>query len=1108
MLGPVEAVVDGRSLPLGARKQRAVLAMLVLEANRPVSADRLVEGVWGESPPASAGKMVQLYISQLRKALHGHDVTITTRARGYQLSCAAENVDLVRAERLVAAAAAADDAGSGHAREALALWRGPALADIADEPFAAAEIRRCDELWLQAKELAIDSDLAAGHNEDALREAMALAAEHPLREHAQAQLMLALYRTGRQADALEAYRAARARLVDQIGSEPGPELRHLQAAILHQSAALDAPARMRATERPAPRRPRGRRAGIVVAASLACAVIAVVAVRAWTGDSAITTIEEDSVALIDPASATVSPGYEVGRGPTAVATGAGSVWVANGLDATVSRIDRARGQVLPIDVRARPVALAFGAGSLWVAADDERIHQIDPASNRVVQRIPVGGQPSAVAVGYGWVWVAEPREGVVARIDLARRRDTQRLPAGAGPTALAIGAGAVWVTAEDSGQLVRLQPRSGLATAPINVGNGPAGIAVGAGAVWVANRTDGTISRVDPRTARVTGTFPVGIEAAAIAVADGDVWVADAAAGMIARVEPASGRVTKRLHVGSSPSALVATDGNLWATAGASPASHRGGRLVAESRFCRAECMDPGAAGGFPQGWETLTLVYDGLLGYPRLPGAAGEALVGALATSVPEPTDGGRTYVFTLRPGIRFSTGRPVRAADVRASIERAVLVGRESLPGFFANIVGAAACAETEAPCDLSRGIVTDERARTVMFRLRRPEPVFPYKLASVSASVVPAGTPAEPTLPPPPGTGPYRFASLDEHGAARLVRNPQFRSWSAAARPGGFADDIVVRRQTELQPTRDDARRSVAAVERGATDLTELTSGRSGLSAAERSGIVTRYPSRVAVAPRLGTAYMFLNVREPPFDNASVRQAVNFATDRARMVALAGGSAAAQPACNVIPTGVPETRPYCRYTSAPSALGAWTAPDVGAARRLIAASGTRGTRVRVWADADRARFGRYFAGLLHTLGYRTELRIVSLRDGFDYYDAISDPRTHAQIGIFGWDADYPSPATFFDPTFSCAGLAAEGSFNLSRFCSPALDRRAATALAADGTAAEDRWAVAGRELSALAPAVPLITRARSYFTSARVGNVQQSAMFGVMLERVWVR
>ena len=201
---------------------------------------------------------------------------------------------------------------------------------------------------------------------------------------------------------------------------------------------------------------------------------------------------------------------------------------------------------------------------------------------------------------------------------------------------------------------------------------------------------------------------------------------------MIARVEPASGRVTKRLHVGSSPSALGRRRlpvGHRRRVSGEPP---RRPAASPSPAFCRASAWTPGPRVVYAQGWEALTLVYDGLLGYPRLPGAAGEALVGALA-SVGSRAD-------RRRPDLRLHAAprhplldRAAGARRGRPRVDRARgACGREALPGFFANIVGAAACAEAEAPCDLSRGIVTDERARTVTFRLRRPEPVFPYKLA----------------------------------------------------------------------------------------------------------------------------------------------------------------------------------------------------------------------------------------------------------------------------------------------------------------------------------------------------------------------------------------
>src|SRR4051794_29847150 len=157
LLGLVEASHDGHVVPLGGVKPRAVLAILALHANAPVSADRLIEGLWGERPPATAHKSVQVLVSQLRKQLAGADAEIVTRGRGYELRLPEDAVDALRFERLLT------NGGNGsHAREALALWRGPPLDDLADEPFAAAEIGRLEDLWLGARESEIDAELAEG----------------------------------------------------------------------------------------------------------------------------------------------------------------------------------------------------------------------------------------------------------------------------------------------------------------------------------------------------------------------------------------------------------------------------------------------------------------------------------------------------------------------------------------------------------------------------------------------------------------------------------------------------------------------------------------------------------------------------------------------------------------------------------------------------------------------------------------------------------------------------------------------------------------------------------------------------------------------------------
>jgi DNA-binding SARP family transcriptional activator len=223
--------------------------MLVLDANRTVSADHLVEGLWGEHPPASAAKMVQTYVWRLRTALgaaggpqreHGRP-EILTRGRGYELRVDPDAVDVCRLERLLTIAGRGDGNGASAAaaRDALALWRGPTLSDVADEPFAAHAIRRLEDLRVQAAELAVDADLAAGRHHEVAARIGALIEEQPLRERLHAQRMLALYRCGRQAAALQAYRDARDTLVDQVGVEPGPDLRRLHEAILRQDPSLE-----------------------------------------------------------------------------------------------------------------------------------------------------------------------------------------------------------------------------------------------------------------------------------------------------------------------------------------------------------------------------------------------------------------------------------------------------------------------------------------------------------------------------------------------------------------------------------------------------------------------------------------------------------------------------------------------------------------------------------------------------------------------------------------------------------------------------------------------------------------------------------------------------
>ena len=244
VLGPLEVMVDGRAARLGGPRQRAVLAVLLLRAGQVVPTQVIADAVWGAEPPVSAGNLLQGYVSGLRKEL-GRE-SIETSEPGYRLHAPAEVFDLRRFERMAADGSAALTQGRvAEALErlgaALALWRGPALADVVGDGMLGASARRLEDLRLAARERRTEALLAAGMSRDAVSELESLVQEHPLREEPRALLMLGLYRCGRQADALEVYRRGREDLVAELGIEPGIALREMEAAILRQDGALSGP---------------------------------------------------------------------------------------------------------------------------------------------------------------------------------------------------------------------------------------------------------------------------------------------------------------------------------------------------------------------------------------------------------------------------------------------------------------------------------------------------------------------------------------------------------------------------------------------------------------------------------------------------------------------------------------------------------------------------------------------------------------------------------------------------------------------------------------------------------------------------------------------------
>ena len=1113
LLGGLEVWDGEQQIPLGRGKQRAVLALLLLHANEVLATDRLIEELWSEGAPDAARKALQVYVARLRKALGPE--RIRTHEPGYVLELNGDELDLDRFERLVQEAqelrAVGDDPRAGTTlREALALWHGPPLADFTYEPFAQTEIARLEELHLTALEDRIDSDLALGHGSDLVGELEALVARQPYRERLRGQLMLALYRAGRQADALALYQETRKLLVDELGIEPSPALQRLEGAILRQEPALETVLEepteaASSTVVPAAHSHRVRWPLVAAVAGLAltAAALATWGLTRESGSDYVARVAANSIGVIDAEAAAVEAEVDLPGGrPGAIATGGGFVWTASESEGTLTRITLDREGVQTLEIGESANGVAYGGGAVWVTNGEEReVVQITPEPLGVVQTFAVGNGPAAVAVGQEAVWVANTIDGTLSRIDLDSGTDTT-IPVGASPTGIAVGEGAVWVTTEATGTVLRLDPRSGTIVQPISVGNGPTGIAFGEGSVWVANRQDGTVSRIDPATNSVSATIPdVGLNPTDVAAGQGAVWVANAGDGTIARIDPASDRVDERIGVESSPNAIALAGENAWTTTLPSLTEHRGGVLRVESIRLECRCIDPAAVGPYPEGQIVVPLAYDTLLTYRRVAGIAGTPLVGNLALRVPTPTDDGRTYTLQLRRGVRYSDGTPVQASDFRFSIERALTLDPE-LQAYDA-IEGAAECtATTPGRCDLSEGIEVDDDVGRITMRLTRPDPDFLYKLAFPFASVLPQGTPLRVVRAEPiPGTGPYQIADYDPKRELRLVRNPHFQVWSTDARPDGYPDEIRIHLSKDVDA-------QVAAVAAGRSDVVLNPPPE------QLQGLLTRYPGRLHSDPVPWTDYMFLNTKEPPFDDLRLRQALNYAVDRQRLIEVLGGPLAARTTCHLLPPAVPGYRPYCPFTVNPNPGGTWTAPDLPKARALVAASGTEGMRVEVFAyeSFGRPELGRYFVSLLRRLGYQSSLRIIpSLIP--DYVEYVGDSRNRAQIGTFGWYSEFASAALFLRDLFGCASFLPESpaNRNLSAFCDPGIDTRmtrAAELQASDPVQANTLWAVADRALVDQAVAVPLVNRHAVAFVSERVGNYQLHPQWLTLLDQLWVQ
>jgi YVTN family beta-propeller protein len=1128
--------VQGDGVVLGedrfpGRQGRLLFAYLVLEQARPVPRDELAEVLWGEDPPATWDKALTVLASKLRALLtelgSGGAITLTGAFGCYRLGLPEGTwVDVL------AAASAAQEAERALAADDLERAKAAAMrsASLAREPFLPGEEgswvaerrRELADVRSRALGCLADASLGLGDASAAARWAEEAIALEPFRETGYRRLMEAHSAAGNRAEALRVYERCRRLLAEELGAYPSPETETIYRRLLQASPSKgravvpegrsvsvlgsepdDAASQQRRPERrqpktptyaaPAHRRQRlsvfhiyraRRRPGILIAiaaALLLATAIAVLVVEFSGGGSAgLSSARGNSVAAIDPRTNRLVADIPVGNAPTGIAVDEGAVWVTNAEDGTVSRVDPELGSVIQTTaVGSGPSGIAVANGAVWVVNGlDGTVSRISTETSQVVQTIPVGNGPSGIAVGEGAVWIVNQDDHTLSRIDPRSGNVVQTFGAGTGPVDVAVGAGALWVTNEPAGTVSRVDPTTRKVIDTVNVGRSPGVIVFGAGAVWVANGLDGTVSRIDPETSTVTATIEVGDGPVGISAGAGSVWVSSEPDGSIWRIDPASGDVQSSIATGSRPAGIASGPGTVFVAVRPVGRAHRGGMLrLTEIREAYVS-IDPALA------YEThaqtiLSLTNDGLTAFKRVGGSEGSQLVPDLATSLPAPTDARGPYTFRLRSGLRYATGQPLRPADFRRALER---VFQLRSPGSFlyTAVLGADECMRRPARCNLSKGVVADERAHTVTFRLTEPDPDFSAKLALPFAFAVPAGAAvrAGPTRPLP-ATGPYAIASYVPARQLRLVRNPRFREWSPAARPDGYPDEIVIR----LGVPESAALRAVA---RSVADVGVIGQRRDVMA------LRRRYASRVHVSVGSGVAHLYLNTRIPPFDDLRVRRALNYAVDRGVLAARAPGPTA-RPTCQVLPPNFPGYRLYCPYRL-----------DPARAARLVSTSGTSGAVIVILTPAIAEHLVSPVVTALRRLGYRARLRVVE----DSTYDPLASPAS-VQAGFIAWVPDYPSAAGVIPPLFSCRSVAA--GTNPSRFCARGVDRminRALNLQATDQRAANELWGRVDRMIVDQAPLVPMVTLQDAYLVSARVGNYQRHPLWGLLLDQLWVR
>jgi len=526
-------------------------------------------------------------------------------------------------------------------------------------------------------------------------------------------------------------------------------------------------------------------------------------------------------------------------------------------------------------------------------------------------------------------------------------------------------------------------------------------------------------------------------------------------------------------------------------------AAHRGGTLKLLAKAAGGT-LDP-QVNYTLEYWQLYQATYDGLLAFKKAGGNDAFTVVPDLAQNLPTPINGGKTWVFKLRKGIKFSNGAPVTVNDVVASFRRIFKVKSPTSGTFYAGIVGAKACLAKPATCTLKGGVIGNAKANTVTINLIAPDSEFKYRLSVPHASIVPAGSPSSDAgTKPLPGTGAYYFTSYDPNKQLVMKRNPFFKQWSHDAQPDGYPDQIIQSYGLTVEA-------QITAIENGQYDWTLESPPADRLSE-----IGTKFASQVHIEPLTAFWYLPMNVNLPPFNNLKARQAVNFAIDRNAAIKIFGGPKLATASCQVLPPGFPGHQDYCPYTKNPGTQ--WSAPDLAKAKQLVKESGTAGQKVTVYSSDDEVNkaMGVYIQSVLNEIGYKASVKPISVNIFFTY---VQNTKNKVQINVQQWYQDYPAASDFLYILFGCESFhpGSDSSINFSGFCNKPINAQMHRGLSlgvTDPPAANKLWAKVDHQVTDQAPMATLFSPKHLDFVSKRVGNFTFSKQFYWLVDQSWVQ